>query len=470
MMLRSRLFQKHYFIIAFIILAFLFLGFFLNHMVMRFNSFMPPGNRSGVFFAKLIHQLNPADHVQALKTYEEMNQDTSFPFQLALLNKNGDLIYPENFQISNEPPRKPPFPLSVLGPPPPPRGGPGPGPGPETVKLPGDSGESLMIVFKGGGRPPPMFGFFMSAGIVFLSIVLGIGFSLFLIFRSFHKTAVLAGEVINELQRGNLKARFPIKKMDEIGVAMSRFNIMADEIERLVEHLKNVEKSRTVILQELAHDLRTPLASLKNLIEILHFKQDKLNKEASAELLEMSLREVQYFERLVEDLLFLSQVSEPHYKSENGSVNLKETIDSEIEAVLANTKNKQIELINSAVDPKTLGDIHLIRRAVRNALSNSASFAKSKVFVELKSDESQQLIIQISDDGPGFSEEALQNYGVRRVTRVSDPALPGRVSLGLGSVIIRRVVDLHRGSLKVENLFDADQQVTGSRLQIILPK
>ena len=109
-------------------------------------------------------------------------------------------------------------------------------------------------------------------------------------------------------EKGNLKARFPIVRMDEIGQTMLRFNHMADEIEHLVERMKTVEASRASLLQELAHDLRTPVASLKNLIETVATKDASMQPALRVELMELALSECEYFERLVEDLLVIAQV------------------------------------------------------------------------------------------------------------------------------------------------------------------
>ena len=102
-----------------------------------------------------------------------------------------------------------------------------------------------------------------------VTVLVGIGFALFLIFRSLREHVETADRVISELQRGNLKARFPIKKNDEIGRAMERFNQMADQIEQLVERLRSAEASRNFLLQELTHDLRTPVGCIHTSSSVL---------------------------------------------------------------------------------------------------------------------------------------------------------------------------------------------------------
>src|SRR5262249_2643324 len=140
------------------------------------------------------------------------------------------------------------------------------------------------------------------------------------------------------------KARFPIGgRLDELGQAMNRFNKMADEIERLVERLRSTEKSRIALLQDLTHDLRTPIASLKNLLATIEKKrQSRQDNDAEiiSEMLSLSQREVDYLEKLVEDLLFLAQVSEPRYRVEQDLVSLLEIVDLESENVSAGDEKR----------------------------------------------------------------------------------------------------------------------------------
>jgi signal transduction histidine kinase len=330
-----------------------------------------------------------------------------------------------------------------------------------------------------GGPPPPIYRwvfFSFTFGFLALSVLTGVGVALKLIYRSIHEKALLADSVIAELQAGNLKARFPVERSDEVGEAMLRFNRMAEEIERLVERLRSVEKSRITLLQDLTHDLRTPVASLKNLLVTVEKKSATEDQPLRLELLSLAQREVEYFERLVEDLLTLAQVSEPRYQAAQESVSVLDILDDEIETVAAagppGEAPKDIDLIAGlrAEYCFVRGDLRLLRRLFRNALENAHSFARTRVTVEVESDSSGELTVVIRDDGPGLSESALKGFGERRVSRVLDRAQGHRLSVGLGSVIMKTVVEIHRGRLSATNLTLADGKIGGAEIRISLPR
>lgn len=256
---------------------------------------------------------------------------------------------------------------------------------------------------------------------------------------------------------------------------MVRFNTMASEIEKLVEHMRNVEISRSKLIQELAHDLRTPVASLKNLIETLSLKGAALGEETKKEFLELSLKEVNYFERLVEDLLFLAQVSEPKYQIQKESILLASILEDEAEdeAFRVNQNGKKVKLQFQLEDIKEfamVGDLHLIRRLMQNTLENAFSFAQSSVKVIGKLDESKKNIqISVIDDGPGFSAESLASFGERRVTRKISSDKNGRISVGLGYVIMKSIANIHRGEIKASKIISNANKIAGSAVEIILP-
>lgn len=315
---------------------------------------------------------------------------------------------------------------------------------------------------------------FLGFGSLVLSLLIGIGVTLFLIYISVFKKIRQADDVISELQRGNLKARFKVIRKDEFGEAMLRFNKMADEIEKLVEQMKFVELARTKLLQELAHDLRTPIAAMKSLLETLESKESVLNPQTKKEIIALSLRETYYFEHLIEDLLLLSQVSEPNYgSSQQEQISLKELLTEEVDDQVLRIQNedneKKINFLKDIQNYEFLlpGNRVLLRRMLKNIFNNASSFAKSTVNVQFKQSASGVEIV-IEDDGPGFTAEQLQSFGERKMSRqvIREKGNHERISIGLGSVVIKKICDLHRGELKVENVQNLSQSKTGARLTL----
>jgi signal transduction histidine kinase len=281
-------------------------------------------------------------------------------------------------------------------------------------------------------------------GTMLVSITFGMSILAMLIFYYFRRNYSTANHVITELKEGNLKARFPVKKLDEVGLVMTSFNSMADEVERLVNELKHADTVRTNLLQELAHDLRTPVSSLKMMLETVSTKwddKDLKTEEIKNKFIDLSLQEVNYFARLVEDLLFLGRVSEPKYNLKTETLSVTSLINSEID--LVSSRFQSIDFNHTGDDFSILGDSHLLGRLTRNALLNASSYAKDKIEVSTKDNS-----IIIEDNGPGFSDEILQSFGERKYSRIMET---DKLSVGLGSVIMKRITEIHNGTIQVSN-------------------
>lgn len=494
--MRTSILQKYFLLAVAIIVMFIFLGFVANNFVIRAllpkREMLPP-----VFIAKIVDHIDEKNKVSALSQLVSWH-DRGPSTMAILVNDQGKVLFPKDAGLDFNwketvkpekaydyvfvkhaedlaPPDKPPFDF-FMGPGRPP--GPPPEEGRALIRLKGDPAQYLYF---GNPPPPPKdlansamspgFVRFMGISFLIISLLAGVGVTLALIYYSVGKSIRLADTVISELQKGNLKARFPITRHDEFGKAMDRFNQMAEEIEKLVENMKTVEQSRTKLLQELAHDLRTPIASLRNLLETMNHKADRIDVKLRSELMTLSLSEVDYFQRLVEDLLFLAQVHEPKYHHQGKSLNVHEIIEEEGENCITRYQqlNHPISVTwNLAAHlPELTGDVHLLRRLFRNAFENAFSFASHSVQVETLN-LGNQIQIQISDDGPGLTPEALAHFGERKFSRHVEDNRKGRLSVGLGSVVMKAISDAHKGQIKIQNILDSQGKILGAQLIITL--
>lgn len=468
-MIQHPSYRRHFFFTVIIFAFFISLGILSSLLTARMER-QHFESVPGVYYSKMMDSLaTTQEERMKVMAALDRNQPTPIPTRFWLLDAQGQVVYaPEDgvkfpFDLKDfHFPTEPNAPVNLGEPsvfswraP------------PMLVRLKGEPAQYLILEFqKRRIHAGPTF-FFFSFFTLTIAVLLATGLSLFMMFSSLRQKARMAEEVIRELQKGNLKSRFPVDTIDQMSQTMIAFNTMADEIEHLVERLKTTEQARMSLLQQLTHDLRTPVASLKNLLETLNSRT--LAPELHAELTGLSLKEVEYFERLVNDLLFLAQVGEPRYKPNQEPVNVSDLLDDVLEAMLSRYHAKGLHLQKEvAQESLTMtGDAHLMRRLLVNVLDNAFSFASRKVIVVAQRSQ-DHLLIEVSDDGPGFNEKDLVSYGEKKASRRMDTVHGGRLSVGLGSVIIKTVVETHGGTLKVFNRKDSAGKVLGATVSLTL--
>lgn len=284
----------------------------------------------------------------------------------------------------------------------------------------------------------------------FTTAALAMFFALSILFFYMRRKSRQARVVLNRLGRGDLKARFDIKRFDEFGNLLGDFNRMADEIERLVNRVNMTEASRSQLLQELGHDLRTPLTSLNTSIETLGQHFEELEENDRRELFTMMSADIHYFKELLEKLTIVATIEDPRYKATTEYIRLDRLLDAELKnRALGPDKIEWKFEAEKDVEPVILGDEHLITRLFKNGLDNAARFAKNTIQVQLR-ELRDTIEILILDDGPGLSQDAINAFGQRRERR-SIKERSHEFSLGLGSVIMKTIAEAHDGEISMEN-------------------
>lgn len=421
----------------------------------------------------LVEKTNPLKRLDLINEIDLSNID--FPFRVYLVDRKNKILSPyselqkvgflkpevfnrEGAQMERSAPF---FPMRLFGRPPRP---------PHHLrkiryKMEGEEDQYLIFVpqKKVGAQDRSFFlGFAALIVSLFLGIVCTIGFMI-LIFR---KQTRSMDRIIERLKKGDLKARVEIGKFDDFSQSKIKFNQMAKEIESLVNSLRLAESSRKTLMSELAHDLRTPITSLKSILEIIKDRRDVLNKDKVDSLLDTSVKEVDYFSLLVDDLLFLGQVNLPQYKKEDVKIRVKELLDLELSDIAS--RYSKLEFKIECEDETFVNmDQKLFTRLLRNALENACSFASALIIVRVVKNDDKSVRITLEDDGPGLSEENLNNFGQKKFSREMRHFENNRISIGLGSVIMKSIVESYGGSLNIENKSDG-LKVTGAVLTILL--
>lgn len=286
----------------------------------------------------------------------------------------------------------------------------------------------------------------------FITATLAIFFALSITVLYLRRKSKDARDVLSRLESGDLKARFKIKRFDEFGSLLLDFNRMANQIEGLVKKVNDAESARSNLLQELGHDVRTPLTSLSTSFDTLRVHHDELSIEDRNELYTMLGADIRYFSDLLEKLTLIATINVPKYKASTENIDLATLLEEEVTARQTYCKNDiKWSFAHMCENPATIfGDSHLLTRLIRNAFDNASRYANNLVQVTLATTD-EGITITVTDDGPGLTAEAIESFGKRRQRRQVKDRDAENFSLGLGSVIMKTIADVHNGVVAIGN-------------------
>lgn len=286
----------------------------------------------------------------------------------------------------------------------------------------------------------------------FTTVALAVFLALSLTFYYLRRKSMEARKVLSQLESGDLKARFKVEKVDEFGNLILDFNRMADQIEKLVKRIHDAEATRSNLLQELGHDLRTPLTSLSTSFEALQHYHNVMEDLDREELFSIIDADIRYFKELLDKLTIIASIDAPGYKAKTEQIDLTSLLEDELknrQSVSGDELRWDYE-VNFKGGNIIAGDYHLITRLFKNAFDNAARYANKMVKVRLVCFK-DNIEVFIADDGPGLTPEQLQSFGKRRERRELKHRNSHDFSLGLGSVIMKTIAEVHDGSVHMSN-------------------
>ncbi|MBD2463204.1 PAS domain-containing protein [Oscillatoria sp. FACHB-1407] len=210
-------------------------------------------------------------------------------------------------------------------------------------------------------------------------------------------------------------------------------------------------RTKDEFLAVLSHELRTPMNPILGWARLL--QQGNLDAERTAIALETIERNAKLQAQLIEDLLDVSRILQGKLRLNISPVSPVATIAAALETVRLSAEAKGIE-IQTVLDSKTgwiNGDASRLQQIVWNLLSNAVKFTPSGGRVEVRLEQVGTCIqIQVSDTGQGINPDFLPH--VFEYFRQADSSTTRRFGgLGLGLAIVRHLVELHGGMVRVES-------------------
>jgi two-component system sensor histidine kinase CpxA len=264
-------------------------------------------------------------------------------------------------------------------------------------------------------------------------------------------------EMSQKLAAGDLSVRTGsglAQRQDEIGELVRDFNAMASRIEELISRQRQ-------LISDVSHELRSPLARLNVALDLS--RERKGNDPAFEQMQE----DIGLLDEMIGRLLTIAKLDISAPQVPMADFDLAELL-SQI------ARNAQFECqdpnggirLTSSGQCIVLGSAELLHSAIENVVRNAMRYTESRTCVEIcvEGDSSAGVRVAVRDYGPGIPESELKNI-FQPFYRVADARDRQSGGAGLGLAIADRVVRLHGGTIRAENIAPC-----GLRIEIVLPQ
>jgi two-component system sensor histidine kinase GlrK len=298
-----------------------------------------------------------------------------------------------------------------------------------------------------------------------IAIVLGAGFILSGIMISIFITSSITRPLsfmrkkTREVARGHFDGNLDLSSPPEIGDLAQDFNFMCNK-------LKKMEKMKSDFFSLMAHELRTPLASIKEGTDLLLKGIGKEFKDKRNTVLTVIAEESNRSIDLVNSLLDLSKMEAGMMALHVETSNIEPLIDRAVSGIepLAMAKNVSIE-VNLPQDlPYVKMDGERILQALRNLIGNAVKFTSGGGHVTISARAMEKGVsVSVADTGPGIPKEDL-NAIFDKFKQASVTSYEKIKGTGMGLAIVKHIINAHGGRVWVES-----EPEQGSTFTFLLP-
>lgn len=275
--------------------------------------------------------------------------------------------------------------------------------------------------------------------------------------------AFKTGEKINELDLPVKEESTPTDEIERLGTT---FKQMAEHIEQQMDELVKADSIRRDLVANVSHDLRTPLATLQGYIETLLLKDESLTEDDRKEYLAIAIKHCEHLSKLVDRLLELAKLDSPSMTLVSEPFSIQELVQDVTQKFKLKAMEKEISMTTNIDEqiPFVSADIGLIERALENLIENAIHYTpKSGKLNIVMTPSPQEVVVQISDTGPGIPENELPRI-FDRFYQLDKSRKIKQGHSGLGLAITKRIIELHGKSIDVSSIVNA-----GTTFQFSLP-
>lgn len=261
-------------------------------------------------------------------------------------------------------------------------------------------------------------------------------------------------EAAERVSMGEFSARVPEAGSDEVGMLAAAFNQMAQQLEMADAEAERLENARRDFVAWVSHDLRTPLAALRGMIDAL--AEGVVSDSATiSQYLELSQGAIDRLNSLIDDLFELSRLDSGHLKLGYESCSLADLVSDAVGSISPRARARHIKVsaqVEPGIDPIRIAP-RQVERALHNLLDNALHHTPEggEIRVDVGCTDSD-VLVKVRDSGPGIAEEetdlVFERFYRGEASRTREDG--DSLGAGLGLAIARGMVEAHGGKIWAE--------------------
>ncbi|OJV15272.1 MAG: hypothetical protein BGO27_02050 [Alphaproteobacteria bacterium 33-17] len=247
---------------------------------------------------------------------------------------------------------------------------------------------------------------------------------------------------------------------------LKKINKLNKKINKKNKQLKKALASKTEFLNNVSHEIRTPIQGITTISEHLAQDWQKLDDNTRQFLAKKVAANATRLFSFIRTILDLSRMNKGKLDMRFAPMSLLKSIieiKEECEDLYLDSRNVEIQFDNTLEDAWINGDHERVMQVIRNLLTNSIKFTKSVIKLSLQYNHDEQIyVFTITDDGMGIPKKELEEIFKPFVQ--STLTKTGAGGTGLGLTISRDIIKAHRGKIWAENV-----EPSGAKFTFTIP-
>ena len=256
-----------------------------------------------------------------------------------------------------------------------------------------------------------------------------------------------------QIAEGNLQARVSISGRDEVAMVGETFNEMAAQLQQAAQQREELDQMRKDLIAWTSHDLRTPLTSIRAMIEALH--DGMVDDPATVQRYYRTIRsDIIALNDIIDDLFELAQLDAGGLSLEMAQYALADLVSDTLEMFQPVAHDHGVTLHGEMASD--LGLVTMcapkIGRVIGNLVSNALRYTPAGGMVRLTAvRQAKEVVVTVQDSGPGFATDDLPRVFEQFFRGEESRSRAAGSGAGLGLAIAQGIVTAHNGRIWAEN-------------------